>query len=103
MNIFGTLSVFPQVPTRLQRLPELAYNLWWSWNPDAQALFATMDESLWDAVSHNPVKFLREVSQERLNEAAGDAALAALRRSDGRVRRLHESGIDLVRARTPTS
>ncbi len=77
MNIFGTLSVFPQVPTRLHRLPELAYNLWWSWNPDAQALFATMDESLWDAVSHNPVKFLREVSQERLNEAAGDAALAA--------------------------
>lgn len=77
MNILGTLSVFPQVPERLKRLHELAYNLWWSWNPDAQALFAGIDETLWDRVSHNPVKFLREVNQERLNQAALDETLAA--------------------------
>ena len=74
MNLLGTLSVFPQIPARIQRLNELAYNLWWSWNSDAQALFSVANQELWDALTHNPVKFLREVSQERLNEVAADAA-----------------------------
>ena len=50
MNILGTLSVFPHIPERIQRLHELADNLWWSWNPDAQALYATLNVSLWDSL-----------------------------------------------------
>ena len=78
MNILGTLSVFPHIPERIHRLHELAYNLWWSWNPDAQDLYAVLDLPLWDNLAHNPVKFLREVSQENLNRAASDASYTAL-------------------------
>ena len=46
MNILGRISVFPKLPENISRLQELAYNLWWSWNPDAQALFTTLDLSL---------------------------------------------------------
>ncbi|MEZ4618738.1 MAG: DUF3417 domain-containing protein [Caldilineaceae bacterium] len=57
MKTIGRVSVFPKLPTAIARLQELAYNLWWSWEPDAQ-LFATIDLDLWDATNRNPVKFL---------------------------------------------
>ena len=44
-------------------LRDLAFNLWWSWNPAAQALYHEIDPELWKRVNHNPVKFLRLVSQ----------------------------------------
>jgi hypothetical protein len=28
------------LPASLERLPELARNLWWTWHPQARALFA---------------------------------------------------------------
>lgn len=74
MNIIGRISVFPKLPASIQRLQELAYNLWWSWNPDAQALFASLDRDLWRDANQNPVRFLRTVRQERLNQAAADQA-----------------------------
>ncbi len=73
MNLIGRISVFPKVPDALARLPELAYNLWWSWEDKAQALFAQIDPVLWTATNHNPVKFLRNVHQEKLDQAAADA------------------------------
>jgi starch phosphorylase len=72
MNILGRISVFPKLPENISRLQELAYNLWWSWNPDAQALFSSLDEELWRSVNQNPVKFLRSARQELLNRAAAD-------------------------------
>jgi len=42
-----------------QRLPELAYNLWWSWQPEAQTLFEHIDGEHWRQ-HRNPVKLLRE-------------------------------------------
>lgn len=74
MNIIGRISVFPKLPASIERLQELAYNLWWSWNPDAQELFASLDSDLWRKANQNPVKLLRTVRQERLNQAANDAA-----------------------------
>ena len=72
MKILGRISVFPKLPDSLFRLQELAYNLWWSWNPAAQALFSSLDEELWRTVNQNPVKFLRSARQELLNQAASD-------------------------------
>lgn len=77
MKFVGSLSVLPRIPESINRLQELAYNLWWSWRPDAQELFIRLDEELWDAVNHDPVKVLREVSQERLDEAAADEVYLA--------------------------
>src|SRR3989475_4238463 len=60
------------LPPSLSRLWELAHNLWWSWNPDARALFETLDRTLWKLTSHNSVKLLRQLSPERAGSASTD-------------------------------
>ena len=60
------------LPRRLGRLGELAYNLWWVWNPDAHALFTRLDKSLWNRLNHNPVAFLYKIERPVLNAAAND-------------------------------
>jgi len=77
MNIIRTVTVLPRIPAAIARLNELAYNLWWSWEPQAQELYATIDPVLWDAVDHNPVKFLHHVRQAALDLVAGDSAYLA--------------------------
>jgi starch phosphorylase len=42
-------------------MPELAYNLWWSWYSEAQALFEQIDPDHWQK-HRNPVRLLRERS-----------------------------------------
>ena len=72
MNIIGKVSVFPKIPAAIARLQELAYNLWWSWEPAAQALYERIDADLWQQTNHNPVKFLRNVHQHKLDDVAED-------------------------------
>ena len=80
MKSIGSISVLPKLPAAIDRLPELAYNLWWSWRPDARELFARLDVDLWKQLNHNPVKMIREVAQSSLDQAATDQAyLAAYR------------------------
>jgi len=55
------------LPSRIHRLGELAFNLWWVWNPDAQNLFGSIDKFLWEKTSHNPVAFLHQVQRAQLN------------------------------------
>lgn len=62
-----------KMPTKISRLPELAYNLWWSWKPDARALFRLLDQTLWRSTQHNPVQMLKEMSEEQLQAAARDS------------------------------
>ncbi len=61
-----------KIPSRIARLEELAYNFWWSWHREARELFRYLDYPLWSATGHNPVKMLRDVSPERLQELAAD-------------------------------
>jgi starch phosphorylase len=60
------------LPRRVSRLGELAYNLWWVWNPEAQRLFSQLDRPLWERVYHNPVAFLRHIERAELNAATND-------------------------------
>ena len=60
------------LPKRLARLGELAYNLWWTWYPDATRLFGRLDFDLWERLGHNPIRMLREVGRPRLSQAAKD-------------------------------
>ncbi len=69
------------LPARISRLSELAYNLWWSWHPDATWLFQHLDKTLWELTHHNPVKLLQQISPARLESAAVDPAF--LRHYDG--------------------
>jgi starch phosphorylase len=73
----ATISVIPKLPEPLARLEELAYNLWWSWNHDAIALFRRMDRDLWLSTGHNPVMILGRISQARLDELVKDGAFMA--------------------------
>jgi starch phosphorylase len=57
------------LPRRIARLSELAYNLWWTWNPDATRLFARLDYDLWESLAHNPILLLRQVERAALNSA----------------------------------
>ncbi len=68
----------PDLPQRIGRLDELANNLWWSWRSEARALFRMLDYPLWRLSGHNPVQQLQEISQERLEAAAGDSAFLSL-------------------------
>lgn len=61
---------FPNIPDRIAGLADLAYNLWWSWNPAARMLFKTLDRPAWKDSIHNPVKMLREIPQEIIEYAA---------------------------------
>ena len=72
MYVFNKITVNPQLPKNINRLQEIANNLWWSWNSEFLRLFKKMDNDLWETVEKNPVKFLKRVSQERLAMAAND-------------------------------
>ncbi|MEX1018910.1 MAG: alpha-glucan family phosphorylase [Litorilinea sp.] len=72
IHLLGKLAVAPKLPAPIARLHELAYNLWWSWEPDAQALYARLDPALWVQVTHNPIKLLQRIAQSRLDDAAVD-------------------------------
>ena len=63
-----------RMPEKLKRLPELAYNVWWSWNSDAREIFRRLDFPLWRRTKHNPVDMLRQVSAHTLSERSLDAA-----------------------------
>ena len=60
------------LPRRISRLGELAYNLWWTWNPDATRLFARLDYDLWESLSHNAILMLSQVERATLNAFAQD-------------------------------
>lgn len=70
-------TIHPNIPARLAPLERLARNLWWSWNPDAIALFRRLDENLYSAAGHNPVKLIGSIDQSRLDEVSSDAGFMA--------------------------
>ena len=72
MYVFNRITVNPQLPKRINKLGEIANNLWWSWNSEFLKLFKRIDNDLWENSSKNPVKFLKHVSQERLEAVSKD-------------------------------
>jgi len=70
MYIFNRITVNPQLPKRIEKLSEIGYNLWWSWNTEFLKLFKEIDIDLWEGVNKNPIKFLKLVTQEKLEKAA---------------------------------
>jgi glycogen phosphorylase len=74
------------LPERINRLDQLAVDLWWSWNNDGREVFRRLDYTLWRETAHNPVRMLWIISRDKLAAAARnpeflaryDAAIAAL-------------------------
>jgi starch phosphorylase len=69
---FYQVHVEPRLPEALKRLPELAGNLFYSWDRTVRSLFFRIDQELWRDCGHNPTLFLRHVSEQRLEELSHD-------------------------------
>ena len=72
MYLFGKITVTAVIPNELSKLKDIAYNLWWSWNSDAIDLYREIDLALWEKLGKNPVRFLKEVSQKKLEAKVND-------------------------------
>jgi starch phosphorylase len=66
------------LPARIDRLTDLAMDLWWTWNFQARNVFRRLDYPLWRATAHNPVQMLRALPPERLDQAARDPVFLTL-------------------------
>jgi starch phosphorylase len=70
-------QVSPALPEALSRLPEIAYNLVWSWDHQLRMLFRRLDPAMW-RLGHNPVLMLNRLPQEALERAAADPRYLSL-------------------------
>ena len=71
------VTVKSHIPEALQKLDEIAHNLWWTWNPEGRELFRSLDKDLWSKVGKNPIELLNRISYKRLKEMSKDEELIA--------------------------
>lgn len=60
----------------VRQLKALAYNLWWTWNPEAGALFQELSPLVWEQSNHSAVAVLKRVSDTELRARFGDPHFA---------------------------
>ena len=70
-----SVSAKSNIPAELEKLNELAHNMWWAWNHDARSLFTSLDPKLYSECGQNPVLLLERLSHERMEELAQDKAI----------------------------
>lgn len=61
-------TVKSSMPKEIQGLRDLAFNLWWAWNPVAHQLFNRLDPDLYDKLGNNPVSLIETIDPQRLQE-----------------------------------
>ena len=64
----------------LESLASLAMDLWWTTQPDADALWADLDREHWEEVHHNPLAMLADVDLTRAPEGWTERAQDMLAR-----------------------
>lgn len=69
------VTVKSSIPAELEKLSEIARNIWWSWNYEATELFNDLDPALWEEVSQNPVLLLERMSFEKLETLSKDKTI----------------------------
>ncbi|MBM6735850.1 glycosyltransferase family 1 protein [Mediterranea massiliensis] len=69
------VNVKSHIPAELEKLSELARNIWWSWNYEATELFRDLDPTLWKEVGQNPVLLLERMSYAKLEALANDKVI----------------------------
>lgn len=76
-KLLHKFTVVPSLSDELAPLQRIAYNLWWSWDPDAIALFKRLDPDLWSSTRHNPVEMLGILQQTTLESLKQDEGFMA--------------------------
>ena len=69
------VTVKSRVPAELEKLSELARNIWWAWNYEATELFRDLDPTLWKEAGQNPVLLLERMSDEKLEALSKDKVI----------------------------
>ena len=69
------VNVKSHIAVELEKLSELARNIWWSWNYEATELFKDLDPVLWKEVGQNPVLLLERMSYAKLEALAKDKVI----------------------------
>jgi len=77
MKPIRTFNIVPSLPTPLEPLRKLAYNLHWAWNHETIEIFRRLDSDLWETTGHNPILMLGTINQEQLAAAATDVGFLA--------------------------
>lgn len=73
--VWNELTVKSRIPEELNKLTEIAHNIWWSWDSEAVILFRDLDPVLWKEVGLNPVALLERMSFEKLEALANDKVI----------------------------
>ena len=73
--LWKEVNVKSSLPKELESLDELAHNMWWAWNYEARNMWKSLDEDLYEEVSHNPVLLLERLSYERKQAIVKDKAI----------------------------
>ncbi len=68
------IYVYPRYPESLQKLFNLAFNVWSFWDKETVQLFDRVHGTLFRKTDLNPVQFLYSVAEERLIELSKDSA-----------------------------
>ncbi len=66
------VTVRSSVPAELEKLSEMARNVWTLWNYEATDLFRSLDPALWKEVGKNPVLLLERMNFDKLEALATD-------------------------------
>ncbi|MGM9817891.1 MAG: alpha-glucan family phosphorylase [Paludibacteraceae bacterium] len=65
-------SVKLDVPQGLDKLVEIANNLWWVWNHEAEMLFRDVNPEAWKSTQKNPLLMFEKTNYERFEELEKD-------------------------------
>jgi starch phosphorylase len=84
-----------ELPQEVSRLRDLAYNLWWTWNPQARRMFSHIQPGLW-AIYRNPVELLINIEPHHWETLLEDDTFltmykSVLREFDGYMRSVGEA------------
>lgn len=74
INNENLYNVSVKMPVNLSFLSVLKDNIWWCWQHDAVKLISNLDISLWEKCNSNLIKFLKLISQEKLDAANEDSS-----------------------------
>lgn len=61
-----------KLPENLNKLEEMAQNIWWSWDSEAKKLFREIDRPVWKEAASNPVQLLNLLNYDKLDQLANN-------------------------------
>lgn len=60
------------LPKSLNKLDELAQNIWWAWDSEAKKLFREIDRPVWKEAESSPVQLLNLLNYDKLDALANN-------------------------------